>query len=674
MNGMRNTVRDGSVCVSKPRVTGSNLGSGDIVRFGPNSLSFNTSKALSDIYAVRANVQKSDGYASMSPSRYTPNTLTAIFKNIHTFKRRILTQAFSDQSIKEMEGRIQENISSFLDILVSGTGSESGWSSPKNISEKCDWLAFDVITDLSYGNDLDMLNSPQMRWFPSVIRKISQRSLIFRLDVVLLTQKYTEIVAAARWTRSQAAARLQLGNNNEQKDIFGAMMNAKDKKTRLQFTRKDLGLESMLLLVAGSDTTATALSASLNYILHDTNTLAHLTSVIRTTFPTESSITATSVLSSPDCSVLHACINGAMRLTPPAPNLLPRTVLSGGMEVDGIYVPAGTIVGVSAYTIHRNRTYFSNPDENEPGRWLEGNEDNDPRPFVFVWSPLNEGYSDDGFILLRHTSEGKLERVPVPDASLPHRDAVHVEYSFDLQQLEPGGSITYCHSLPRRYREQLEPGERYELVWPGTKIRLWDWKVPCDYVGSRLTPNPTQPDLILPGGPSVTFTYEQIESPAFIRGQSTPPLLPSDRVLDAPVLSVELSGPNTIVSDGKHTASLHSLRSYRLEGDFWELQEGPCGFFGLFLDDPDITVNVTEDESFVPLKPGECWTSSWVILEDIYGWKVGDTWRYCFKGGTIDWWDYGGVKEHVNTTVNIPPHPWGKVTDPGRTMGVDLNS
>ncbi|OJJ77418.1 hypothetical protein ASPBRDRAFT_50308 [Aspergillus brasiliensis CBS 101740] len=356
---------------------------GDIVRFGPNSLSFKTSKALSDSYAVRANVQKSDGYASISPSRYTSNTLTAISKNIHTFKRRILTQAFPDQSIQEMEGRIQENISSFLDILISGTGSESGWSSPKNISEKCDWLAFDVITDLSYGNDLDMLNSPQMRWFPSVIRKISQRSLIglfqpcfikFRLDVVLLTQKYREIVAVARWTRSQAAARLQPGNNNEQKDIFGAMMNAKDNKTALQFTRKDLGLESMLLLVAGSDTTATALSATLNYILHDTNTLAHLTSIIRRTFPTESSITATSVLSSPDCSVLHACINEAMRLTPPAPNLLPRTVLSGGMEVDGIYVPAGTIVGVSAYTIHRNRTYFSNPDGYEPGRWLEGNE------------------------------------------------------------------------------------------------------------------------------------------------------------------------------------------------------------------------------------------------------------------------------------------------------------
>ncbi|KAE8373295.1 hypothetical protein BDV26DRAFT_285238 [Aspergillus bertholletiae] len=261
----------------------------------------------------------------------------------------------------------------------------------------------------------------------------------------------------------------------------------------------------------------------------------------------------------------------------------------------------------------------------------------DLRPFIFVWSPLNEGYGQDGFILLRHTSDGKLERVPVPDATLDPLDMVHVEDPFDLQELKPGGSITYCHSLPRRYREQLEPGETYELVWSGTKIPLWDWGVPSDYVGSRLAANPVQPDLIIPGGPSVTFTYKQIESPVFIRRQSTPPLLPSDRVQGAPVLSVELSGPNTIVPEGKHYASLHVhyhggptdrpiifrnhiiwelFRSYRLEDGLWELQEGPWGCSGLFLDDPDITVNVAEDEGFVTLKPGEYWSPSWIILEE----------------------------------------------------------
>lgn len=158
----------------------------------------------------------------------------------------------------------------------------------------------------------------------------------------------------------------------------------------------------------------------------------------------------------------------------------------------------------------------------------------------------------------------------------------------------------------------------------------------------------------------------------------------------APILSVELSGPKTIAPEGKHCASLHVryhggptdqpiifrnhviwelLRSYRLESGLWELQEGPCGCSGLFLDDPNITVNVVEDEGFITLKPGEYWSPSWIILEDIDGWEVGDIWRYRFKGGTVDWWDYGGVDEHADTNIQIPPHPWRKVTDPADNGG-----
>lgn len=58
--------------------------------------------------------------------------------------------------------------------------------------------------------------------------------------------------------------------------------------------------------------------------------------------------------------------------------------------------------------------------------------DDNPRPFVFVWSPLNISYHQNRFILLRHTSDGKLERVPVPDAIQDLIDIVHVKYSFDV--------------------------------------------------------------------------------------------------------------------------------------------------------------------------------------------------------------------------------------------------
>lgn len=35
----------------------------------------------------------------------------------------------------------------------------------------------------------------------------------------------------------------------------------------------------------------------------------------------------------------------------------------------------------------------------------------------------------------------------------------------------------------------------------------------------------------------------------------------------------------------------------------------------------------------------------------------------------MDWWDYGGVDKHADTNVQIPPHPWGKVTDPADNGG-----
>lgn len=57
---------------------------------------------------------------------------------------------------------------------------DKGWSETKNLAPMCDWLTFDVINDLCYGKDFDMLHTPSMRWFPSVVLKITQRSMTVR--------------------------------------------------------------------------------------------------------------------------------------------------------------------------------------------------------------------------------------------------------------------------------------------------------------------------------------------------------------------------------------------------------------------------------------------------------------------------------------------------------------
>lgn len=48
---------------------------------------------------------------------------------------------------------------------------------------------------------------------------------------------------------------------------------------------------------------------------------------------------------------------------------------------------------------------------------------------------------------------------------------------------------------------------------------------------------------------------------------------------------------------------------------------------------------------------------------------VGDVFRCHYNDGTVDWWDWGGMEEHVRTMVKLPAYICGKVTDPMDNLG-----
>lgn len=68
---------------------------------------------------------------------------------------------------------------------------------------------------------------------------------------------------------------------------------------------------------------------------------------------------------------LHACIQEAFRMHPAAGLPLERIVPPQGAEIAGHHVKGGTIVGCSAWLIHRRPEIFGpNVDLYNPGRWL----------------------------------------------------------------------------------------------------------------------------------------------------------------------------------------------------------------------------------------------------------------------------------------------------------------
>ena len=59
-----------------------------------------------------------------------------------------------------------------------------------------------------------------------------------------------------------------------------------------------------------------------------------------------------------------------MRISPGVPGILPREVLSGGVEIHGHWFPPGIDMGVPHYAIHHNEAYYPNSFAYRPERWI----------------------------------------------------------------------------------------------------------------------------------------------------------------------------------------------------------------------------------------------------------------------------------------------------------------
>lgn len=75
------------------------------------------------------------------------------------------------------------------------------------------------------------------------------------------------------------------------------------------------------------------------------------------------------VRASDTCSYLDAVIKETLRLYPPLPSYEPRSKAVASV-IDGYSIPAGTVVGMAPYSMHRNPEVFEFPLKFDPDRWF----------------------------------------------------------------------------------------------------------------------------------------------------------------------------------------------------------------------------------------------------------------------------------------------------------------
>ncbi|PSN60393.1 benzoate 4-monooxygenase cytochrome-like protein P450 [Corynespora cassiicola Philippines] len=361
-------------------------------RAAPNVVLFNTPSAHTDIYGVRANTTRSSFYISWKRNEEDVHTINSTDPVVHAKKRKLLNLVFTEQSLRAFDPFIISHVDRWVELnTMPAENGDGRWSKEINMAHSIDYLLFDILGDLCFGESLNIKEPGEnkLRKLPHLIAryiatgyKVS-KSPLYELILYLRPRGLNKLLEKARQpifkdyenfistsVDKRIAAHKADPYDNARKDMIHFLLTAIDPDTKLPAFSNCGHLlgEARLLVLAGTDTTATTLAALFFYLAHNASVLEKLTREIRSTFASVHEITLGSKLGT--CKYLRACIDEALRMAHPAPGDLPREVLPGGTRIDGEVYPAGTIVGCAEWAMGRDEARYADANTYRPERWI----------------------------------------------------------------------------------------------------------------------------------------------------------------------------------------------------------------------------------------------------------------------------------------------------------------
>jgi len=307
-----------------------------VVRIAPDELAFADPAAWKDV--MGSEFEK-------WPKFYRPvaglGTTDIVFssRQEHGLLRRQLAHGFSDRSMREQQPLIGQHINLLMQRLREkcGNGTEA-----LNLADWYNFTTFDVIGDLAFGESFGCLeNSDYHPWVKAIfelgfVGTFFQAACHYPLLQSLILSLVPKSAMKRReqhleFTRAKLRKRMDLGQDRP--DLIESLLKKKDE---LGLTMEKLENNTSLLIIGGSETTATLLSGVTYLLLMNPEALESLTQEVRSAFSSESEI---DLLSVGRLTYMLACLDEALRMYPPVPLGLPRLVPPGGSMVAGRFVP-----------------------------------------------------------------------------------------------------------------------------------------------------------------------------------------------------------------------------------------------------------------------------------------------------------------------------------------------
>ncbi|KAA8901371.1 cytochrome P450 67 [Sphaerosporella brunnea] len=389
---------------------------GDFVRTGPREVSVIRASAVQTIYGAQSTCSRAPFYSQVADH---PNcSLHASRDRVyHNLRRRAWDRGFSTAMLKDYEPRM----GALTDLLIAQLRSRVG--TPVDITTWSNYYSFDVMGDVGFGKSWGMLESGKLH---KAINELHAAMALLGYigQVPWLSRLLMELPAATKalkgfqdwcWKqmeeKKKAVAQfrpieafcwlavetpsfgpwgaravdswvsvLPVRNLSAATRLFGRVevldkprdlitWLLTDSKLDTKLPSQAINEDSRLIIIAGSDTTASTLAHAFYFLAKYPGAYKKLQNVLDAAFPGGdaefSNATACGL------KFLEGVIFETLRLKPAVPGGMLRMTPPEGLTIDEVYIPGDVVVSVPTHSIQRDERYYEKASEFIPERWMD---------------------------------------------------------------------------------------------------------------------------------------------------------------------------------------------------------------------------------------------------------------------------------------------------------------
>lgn len=269
---------------------------GPVVRYTTDNVSFTTPGAWKTIYGHRSAGQESfhkDPTFYRKTNSGHPHIIVANDAD-HRRQRRLLTHAFSEKALRGQEHLIKH----YVDLFIAKLHDKARRGEQADLVQWYNFTTFDLIGDLAFGEPFGCLASGGYHpWVAMIFENIKMSVFHEAIQRHPALKRLVSLFVPARLVRSrkehaalseQTAKRRLEGGNVERGDFMSYILRHNDEKG---MTLGEIVENAGVLIIAGSETTATQLSGTTFHLLRNRDTYERLVKEVRASFESEDDIT-----------------------------------------------------------------------------------------------------------------------------------------------------------------------------------------------------------------------------------------------------------------------------------------------------------------------------------------------------------------------------------------------